>query len=126
MPYRVAPRPPSLVTPGDKVPEVATLSQRLRWQPCHGARDGHPAVAPETVAPPQCHSAQDGGATSVPQCPRWRPHLSATLTLTDIVPHAGAGTEENLSIPSSVCFKQLSFPMEDIPHEVVGWGPPVG
>lgn len=70
MPCRVAPRPPSLVTPGDKVPEVATLSQRLRWQPCHGARDGHPAVAPETVAPAQSHSAQDGGATSVPQCPR--------------------------------------------------------
>lgn len=58
--------------------------------------------------------------------PRWRLYLSATLVLVGIVPHARAGAEENLSISSLVGFKQLPFPMEDIHHEVVGWGQPRG
>lgn len=58
---------------------------------------------------------------ALPWHPRWQLYLSATLVLMDTVPCASAGAEENLPILSLV-----GFPMEDIPHEGLGWGHPGG
>lgn len=92
-----APQHPGLVTPGDKVPEMATLSQHLGWLPCHGARDGHPAVAPKTAALPQHPIWRPHLST---QCPRWQLYLSATLAPVNIVPHARAGADKTPPFPA--------------------------
>lgn len=123
-PYRVG-WPPSPVTSANKVPEMATMSQHLRWLPCHGAQDGHPAVAPK-LATLLWH-------------PRWQPHLSTTAPRMAALPQCHIGAYGQCAPMLELVLRKTSpFPARwgsssclsswrTYPtHEVVGWGPPGG